>query len=537
MSTLQTTILKHPDSGSNNIQFDSSGQVGIGTSPSAKFHINGSVGDFQIASDGATLNFTRDGANYIQAAEASATLNYRSSQHIFTGASLSDERFRIHSDGNVGIFTSSPQAKLDVNGNAVIGTDNVGLVEFTSTGVPHFAVAADASNYRSTRINVVSAGGYADLSFDAMGTAAKTGLPSAGSLVGNIMYLDASAQRVGIGCTDPQTALEISTSSADYRIQFGHNTGQNAIYSFDPNHTTYRSLQFDALKHLFLTSGSTKFEVRSNGPKAINPSAPTNGDSFAAVALGTDQNSWMFQFVNSAIGAGTGWGTFWAGSTNALYRRLSTETNPNEYVFVGGGSKRFTFDLDGGGNAYFDGSLEQNSYDYAEYFEWEDGNLDNEDRRGYSVFINSNGNIEKATAETDPNDIVGVVSGTSSIVGDAAAYNWHGKYEIDEWGTRKLREVTRVSWTDDDGVDHGYDDENNIPADVVVPDDAERRVYHKYIESESYDPSQEYIPRDQRQEWAVVGLLGKVRVRDESPKNPNWRLIKTVAGKQLWLIR
>jgi hypothetical protein len=32
MSTLQTTILKHPDSASNNIQFDSSGRVGIGES-------------------------------------------------------------------------------------------------------------------------------------------------------------------------------------------------------------------------------------------------------------------------------------------------------------------------------------------------------------------------------------------------------------------------------------------------------------------------------------------------------------------------
>ena len=118
MSTLQTTILKHPDSGSNNIQFDSSGQVGIGTSPSAKLHINGSVGDFQIASDGATLNFTRNGANYLQAAEASATLNYRSSQHIFTGASLSDERFRIHSNGNVGIGTSSASDKLSVAGSS-----------------------------------------------------------------------------------------------------------------------------------------------------------------------------------------------------------------------------------------------------------------------------------------------------------------------------------------------------------------------------------------------------------------------------------
>ena len=37
-------------------------------------------------------------------------------------------------------------------------------------------------------------------------------------------------------------------------------------------------------------------------------------------------------------------GYFWAGSTGAAYRRVSGDTNPNEYVFVGSGGKRFTFD-------------------------------------------------------------------------------------------------------------------------------------------------------------------------------------------------
>ena len=40
-----------------------------------------------------------------------------------------------------------------------------------------------------------------------------------------------------------------------------------------------------------------------------------------------------------------------------------------------------------------------------------------------------------------------------------------------------------------------------------------------------------------RQEWDPVGLLGKVRVRDDSPKNPNWKFIKVVNGKKMWLIR
>jgi hypothetical protein len=120
---------------------------------------------------------------------------------------------RLTSAGLLGLGTSAPQAKFEVAGDAVIGTDNVALVEFTSSGVPYFAVAADASNYRSTRINVISSGGYADLSFDAMGTASKTGLPSAASLAGSIMYLDASTQRVGIGTTGPLDSLSVTAAS------------------------------------------------------------------------------------------------------------------------------------------------------------------------------------------------------------------------------------------------------------------------------------------------------------------------------------
>jgi len=150
--------------------------------------------------------------------------------------SLAD-RVTITSDGKLGVGTSSPQAKFEVAGDAVIGTDNAALVEFTSSGVPYFAVAADASNYRSTRINVVSSGGYADLSFDAMGTAAKTGLPSAAGLAGNIMYLDASSQRVGIGTTSPGDTLDVAgnavfgTAGQANRISFKRSTdGASAGY-------------------------------------------------------------------------------------------------------------------------------------------------------------------------------------------------------------------------------------------------------------------------------------------------------------------
>ena len=177
---------------------------------------------------------------------------------------------------------------------------------------------------------------------------------------------------------------------------------------------------------------------------ANNPSSG-DGDDYAIGTLESDYSAWINIFNNGWISGNNGWGTFWAGNSGARYRRVSSDNNPNEYVFVGAGNKRCTFDLDNG-HTYLDGTLHNNSYDYAEYFEWEDGNPENEDRRGYSVVLASDGKIRKATSDDSPEDIIGAVSGTSSITGDAAMYDWNGKYEVDEWGTRVKDKVYQLTW-------------------------------------------------------------------------------------------
>ena len=231
---------------------------------------------------------------------------------------------------------------------------------------------------------------------------------------------------------------------------------------------------------------------------------------------------------------------FWAGNSGAAYRRDSSDTNPNEFVFVGSGQKRYTFELNAGGALTSDGPITGNYYDYAEYFEWEDGNPDNEDRRGFTVTLTNAGLIRKATSDDDPEEIIGVISGTSQVVGDSAAYDWNGRYEIDEWGTRITDDVVTISWSerDENGetTNHSYL-ETEIPNNLTVPDDAMRKQHKAYRETSDYDPQQVYVPRDKRKEWGIVGLVGKVRVRDDSPKNPRWKYIKTIAGKKLWLIR
>jgi len=320
---------------------------------------------------------------------------------------------------------------------------------------------------------------------------------------------------------DWSRGLKLSTSAN------GGQNDQNVIYN----------AQGDNGQHIFSTGGNIVGRLEHDQSGFISENtASGDGDTEVGVALQNDYSSWGVIYKNDWIGNGSGWGTFWAGNSGARYRRVSSDTNPNEHVMVGSGQKRYTFDLDSGGNAYFDGSLTQNAYDYAEYFEWEDGNSSNEDRRGYSVFVNSNGKIEKATDSTNTAEIIGVISGTAAVIGDAAIYDWQGKYKHDEWGTLVTEVVKQVSWKDDEGKRHSYD-EDKVPSEITIPSDASYRQHKRRILNSDYDDSKEYIPRDMRQEWDTVGLLGKVRVRDDSPKNPNWKYIKTINGKKLWLIR
>lgn len=70
------------------------------------------------------------------------------------------------------------------------------------------------------------------------------------------------------------------------------------------------------------------------------------------------------------------------------------------------------------------------SADYAEYFEWADGNPLNEDRIGR--FVKLNGNKIELCDQND--DIIGVTSRTSLVEGDAAALRWHKSIITDEFG-------------------------------------------------------------------------------------------------------
>ena len=146
---------------------------------------------------------------------------------------------------------------------------------------------------------------------------------------------------------------------------------------------------------------------------------------------------------------------------------------------IGNGTKTAQsncFRVDYAGNVYGLSSFKGTGADYAEYFEWFDGNPNGDDRRG--VFVTLDG--EKIKVATDTDDyILGVVSALPSICGDTQSEVWQGMY---------LKDVYGAYLTDDDG---------------------------NMILNPEYDGKNEYISREHRKEWSAVGMLGKLIVRDD----------------------
>ena len=260
-------------------------------------------------------------------------------------------------------------------------------------------------------------------------------------------------------------------------------------------------------------------------------------------------------------GSGHGLVKIWSEEHNGSNGIANITANGNIFAVSGyiGGANTTVFLVDEDGDIHYDGS-DAGAYDYAEMFEWEDGNPDNEDRVGYSVSLVGK-KIKKAE---EGETVIGIVSAVPAVCGDSPM-EWQKRYKTDEWGRKIHKEVDCVKFEiqhESEPAEY-YEENDDIPEGKEIGDVKKEAVYitkEKHYEgdaipselpdnavtykklisqnSDEYDPSQEFIPRKERKEWSPVGLVGKLRMRKGQPTSSSWIKMEDEGNDiEMWFIK
>ena len=249
----------------------------------------------------------------------------------------------------------------------------------------------------------------------------------------------------------------------------------------------------------------------------------------------TDQTIIAYSGTGNSHGA-----TASAGSTFICGRESAN--GDDVFLVTAGGQHRIEFDASGNGR--FDGGADISAADYAEYFEWADGNPDKQDRRGYPVILETGGKMRIATDKDNASDIIGIVSVEAAVVGDSAWASWTGKYERDKFGQQVYEDFELLCWGEYDEETKSYSTQTTRQAMIDagqeknIPKDAKTIVNQRKKLSADYDPKKTYIPRKDRPEWEAIGLMGKLPLLKGQPTAPQWKKLFDLNSEvEMWLVR
>ena len=324
-----------------------------------------------------------------------------------------------------------------------------------------------------------------------------------------------------------QPTLKIQQDGTGYGINIDHNADGTALY-IDAENTSQPALYVNSDA---ITSGKIAYLYSSSSSNSARKlldivNDHTSADNAILLHMDQDGNAtslWMnthdagfstdIIFVN-AVGR----------SSNSGFNFLKTYTDGDDDI---------QHKLQGDGEAYADAAWNASGADYAEYFESKDGS-----KIAIGTTVKLDG--DKVVACESEDTPMGVIrpQGCSANIGNNAWSKWQGKYLMDDYGYPIKEEYTVTEWID--GIKDGKNNDiqyqtDKIPDDVTVPDDATvksteydgSKLMRKKLNPD-YGESIEYEPREERDEWHIVGLLGQIPITKGQPTG-NWIKMKDVS--------
>ena len=511
--------------------------------------------------------------------------------HAGASSNASRELMRVRGDGVVGVNTASPAARLDVAAAyehpPSANLQGQGYTPTASSQAHYDARPELAFDYSTGGWGWATSGGYQQSTGNYVGSTSTTAsgtnylgewlqlrFPSARAITG-IRFSGTGVRRHAVfGSHDGTTWFLVNDLTQNFVGASGSGSGSTYTVTFanTTSYVFYRFVYMAAIANQFgwgadtdkvritelrfleappnnralrvgTASGGDGLVVDWNGNVGISGGATVGGSvqasavdastevnavvAFAPVPTayrratlqlmgrGTDQSGRVV-YLNAVEGAGGN-----ANTDLEVRLRNGTAVQPTDTTL------QAAFRA-GTGNLNLRGSIVNNGFDYAEMFEWEDGNAGDEDRRGMTVVLASEGRIRLATDSDAASDIFGAVSVTYCVLGNNTWDAWQGKFLRDDFGSVVKEDVTLVSWADEAGKEVSYRS-NAVPPDIVIPGSA------RYIPAKvdklnpDWDSNAPYVPREERKEWAAIGFLGKLRIRNSSPKNPSWIKLRDVS--------
>lgn len=269
---------------------------------------------------------------------------------------------------------------------------------------------------------------------------------------------------------------------------YSHAEGQSTIANYINAHAEgYNTKAYGTAAHS--EGSSTTASGASSHSEGVTTSA--TGDHSHVEGYFTTAETCTIHVQGRYNKVNSGSGTTHAATHNAFVIGNGTSASALSNAF------RVTYD----GKTYGLSAFNSTGADYAEYFEWLDGNPNNEDRIGYFVTL-ENSKIKIANSADDY--IVGIISGNQSIIGNACEDSWNDMYIRDEFDRLQYEDIEVE-------IEDYIQNEETKEMETIT-----KKVVEKHIKlNPNYDSNVEYIPRSKRQEWGIVGMLGQIKVRDD----------------------